>query len=225
MYPSVGVSSLLSSSRRQHQHVVVTEKYLQAVKSLLKARSLDSENSELHVRTADFRDRGSIHPSQVPSEKLIFTWTVSSLPQPPPAPIGPILVETLRTLLPGDITLETFNSQYLQRHSSFPPAVLAAAKVSRTLGVPREELEALLFTTLSVGTLLDIKVIFVFEQSTYPSVSCTPYTGRIINHFLPRTDPLAPNRRIPNCLPVAVSVVNGFQVFQGTTRASEKNGR
>jgi peptide alpha-N-acetyltransferase len=169
---SVGVSSSLSSSRRQHQHVVVTEKYLQAVKSLLKARSLDSENPELHVRTADFQNRGSIHPSHVPFRKLIFTWTVSSLPQPPPEPIGHILTETLHTLLPGDVTLETFNSQYLQRHSSFPPAVLAAAKVSRTLGVPGEELEAMLFTTLAEGTLLDIKVIFNFERSIYPSVSC-----------------------------------------------------
>ena len=42
-------------------HVMISEKYLQAIKSLLKARSLDPENPELHVRTVDLRQRGTIY--------------------------------------------------------------------------------------------------------------------------------------------------------------------
>jgi peptide alpha-N-acetyltransferase len=173
--------------------VAVTEKYLQAIKSLLKARSLDPENPELHIRTVDLHNRGSIHPSHGPSKKLTLTWTVLLLPQPPPEPIGPILAETLHTLLPGDVTVETFNSQYLQRHSSFPLAVLAAAKASGMLGVQREELEDMVFTTLD-GTLLDIKVVFIIERPVYHGVSCAHTQGALsIISFLgelhsPRTD-------------------------------------
>jgi hypothetical protein len=61
-------------------------------------------------------------------------------------------------ILPEEISLETYNSQYLQKHSSSGSAVLAAAKVSRMLGAPREEVEAVLFTTFAAESQLDIKV-------------------------------------------------------------------
>jgi N-alpha-acetyltransferase 15/16, NatA auxiliary subunit len=76
----------------------------------------------------------------------------------PPTPIGPVLTELLSSILPDEISLETFNSQYLQRHSSSAAAVLAAAKVSRKLDATREEVEDILFTTLKGDIQLDIKV-------------------------------------------------------------------
>jgi peptide alpha-N-acetyltransferase len=115
------------------------KKYLQAARALSHARSLSPEHPELHIRTVDMRK------------------TVSSLPQVPPTPIGPVLTELLSSILPDEISLETFNSQYLQRHSSSAAAVLAAAKVSRKLDATREEVEDILFTTLKGDIQLDIK--------------------------------------------------------------------
>jgi len=115
------------------------KKYLQAAQALSYARSLSPEHSELHIRTVDMRK------------------AVSSLPQLPPAPIGPVLTESLSSILPDEISLETFNSQYLQKHSSSAAAVLAAAQVSRKLDAAREEVEAILFTTLKGDVQLDIK--------------------------------------------------------------------
>ena len=74
----------------------------------------------------------------------------------------------LPSLLPADITPDTFNSQYLQRHSLSPPAVLASAKVSRMLDTPREDLEAILFTTLGEGVPLCIKVTPIIESLSTP---------------------------------------------------------
>ena len=54
--------------------------------------------------------------------------------------------------------MEVFNSQYLQRHSSRADATLAAAKVSRTLGAPREEVEASLSTVLNADVDLKLEV-------------------------------------------------------------------
>lgn len=115
------------------------KKYLQAAKALMAARSLHAEHPELHIRAVEFRK------------------TTSSLPQPPPSPIGPVLAAALATILPEEISLETFNSQYLQRHSTSGPAILAAAKASHKLDAPREEVEVVVFTALGESTNLDIK--------------------------------------------------------------------
>lgn len=85
-------------------------------------------------------------------------YSVSSLPQPPPSPIGPALSESLKILLPDEIALETFNSQYLQTHSGEPSAVLAFAKALRVLQSPLEEIENVLFDQLRPEFSLDIKV-------------------------------------------------------------------
>lgn len=42
-------------------YTIVIEKYLQAIKALLAARSLDSEDPELHVRIIDFKQRRECH--------------------------------------------------------------------------------------------------------------------------------------------------------------------
>ncbi|KAF7975522.1 hypothetical protein HWV62_9339 [Athelia sp. TMB] len=81
----------------------------------------------------------------------------SSLPQEPPAPIGPIFSEALASLYPQETSSETQNSQYLQRNSSSARAIFAATKVSMSLGAHKEVVEALLFTTLAPNVQLDIK--------------------------------------------------------------------
>jgi N-alpha-acetyltransferase 15/16, NatA auxiliary subunit len=68
------------------------------------------------------------------------------------------LTESLSSVLPDEISLETFNSQYLQKHSRSAGAVLATAQVSQKLDAAREEVEVVLFRTLETDVQLDIKV-------------------------------------------------------------------
>ncbi|KAJ7336280.1 NMDA receptor-regulated protein 1-domain-containing protein [Mycena albidolilacea] len=114
------------------------KKYLQASKALALAAALDTEHPELHIRRVEFRQ------------------TVSSLAEPPQV-LGPILTESSAKLLPDEVSLETFNSQYLQRHSASAPAILAVAKVLVKLQTPREQVEETLFTALDGSASLDIK--------------------------------------------------------------------
>ena len=82
----------------------------------------------------------------------------SSLPQLPPAPIGPVFADAVSKLLPDELSLETFNSQYLQRHSTDPQVTLAAAKVSHQLKAPCDEVETLVFGLLEPQVQLNIPV-------------------------------------------------------------------
>lgn len=99
---------------------------------------------------------------------LLIAFAVLSLPQTPPAPMGPLITESLSAMVPAELSLETLNSQYLQTHSSSSSAILATAKVQQRLGAPREEIEASLFNTLGADTQLDIKVKF---QWTHPGIA------------------------------------------------------
>ncbi|KAJ7096723.1 NMDA receptor-regulated protein 1-domain-containing protein [Mycena belliarum] len=114
------------------------KKYLQASKALARAADIDVENPELHVRRLEFRQ------------------TVSSLPEPPQT-VAQLLAETMTKLLPDEVASETFNSQYLQRHSTYAPAILAAARVQVKLQAPREQVEETVFTITSADVVLDIK--------------------------------------------------------------------
>jgi len=113
------------------------KKYLQAVRALTHAKALDGDHPGLHVRLVDLRKN------------------VSSLPQTPPSPIGPVLTSILAKLLPDGLPLETFNSQYLQQHSTSGKAILASAKVLSLLGSPLEEIESTVFGVLNPETQLD----------------------------------------------------------------------
>lgn len=65
------------------------------------------------------------------------------------------------------MTLETYNSQYLQQHSTSAKAILASAKVSQKLDSPREEVEAVLFSALKDSVELAIPVsINMMEKET-----------------------------------------------------------
>lgn len=118
------------------------KKYLQAVRMLTRAHSLDSEHPGLHSRIAHLRN------------------TVSSLPEPIPAPVGPILAESIASLLPAEVSLELFNSQYLQKHSSSPMAIVAHAKVAQILKAPQDEVDSILFTVLKEPVQLDHEAAF-----------------------------------------------------------------
>ncbi|KAF8624974.1 hypothetical protein AX15_005610 [Amanita polypyramis BW_CC] len=127
------------------------KKLLQAIKALQTARSLDPEHPELHFRVVHFKQ------------------TISSLSQEPPAPIGPVVSESVPLIFPEGISVETYNTQYLQRHPNSAPAILAAAKVAgEVLHTPREEVEGIVFTVLGESVSLDISTaqhIFSFLSS------------------------------------------------------------
>lgn len=127
------------------------------MKALNSARALDTDHSELHLRLVDFQKTGTI-PTSVNSAVAEPDKTVSSLPQNPPEPIGPLVTESLLRLIPDGVTLETYNSQYLQQHSTSARAILVSAKVSQKLESPREEVETLLFGVFKDGVQLVIPV-------------------------------------------------------------------
>lgn len=84
--------------------------------------------------------------------------TGSSLPQPPPAPIGPTALEILEELIPSSTSLETYNAEYLQRGGTSATVVLAAAKASQILGAPEDEVSGTVFNLLNPGVDLSIEV-------------------------------------------------------------------
>ena len=69
-----------------------------------------------------------------------------------------MFVDSVSKLVPDELSLYTFNSQYLQRHFTDPQANLAAAKVSHKLKAPRDEVETLVFALLTPQVLLNIPV-------------------------------------------------------------------
>ncbi|KZT68345.1 N-terminal acetyltransferase A, auxiliary subunit [Daedalea quercina L-15889] len=115
------------------------KKYLQAVKALNSAHTLDAEHAELHLRLAHFRH------------------TLSSAPQTPPEPMGSVVKDAVAKLLPENLSIEHFNAQYLQKHSGDGRAILASAKVSRLLGAPMDQVESSVFSVFNPDASLDIK--------------------------------------------------------------------
>ncbi|KAI8986666.1 NMDA receptor-regulated protein 1a [Trametes punicea] len=121
------------------------KKYLQALQALNHAHRLDPDSPELHIRVVDFKRR----------------W--SSLSDKPAESVVDVVSSCLPKLIPDEVSLELFNSQYLQRHSSRGAAILAAAKVSRALDAPREEVEATVFNTLNADVELDLETAVAID--------------------------------------------------------------
>ncbi|KAH7882428.1 NMDA receptor-regulated protein 1-domain-containing protein [Phlebopus sp. FC_14] len=107
------------------------EKYLQAARALRRIRAVDSHHPELHLRVVQ------------------LCKAVMSLDGSTRTVLKPILEETLAELKPPEVSLEVFNSQYLQLHSASAKAILACAKVLRDLEHSQEDVENLLFTGLT----------------------------------------------------------------------------
>ena len=81
----------------------------------------------------------------------------SSLDQKPSDNVASVVLTALGKLLPDEVSLEVFNSQYLQQHSSRADAVFAAAKVSQMLGASREEVEAAIFNATNPDVELKLE--------------------------------------------------------------------
>ncbi len=65
---------------------------------------------------------------------------------------------SLSKLVPDELSLERFNSQYLQNHSSRGDAILATAQALRILDAPREEVESAVFSALNADVELRLEV-------------------------------------------------------------------
>jgi len=115
-------------------------KYIQAIRALNYAKVLDVAHPELHVRYLHFRK------------------IYESLPPPYPAPAGAVVSDALNALIPGEMSSETYNAQYLQRHSTSASAVLGAARGLQILGSPRDEIEGVLFGSLNPEVDLPLKI-------------------------------------------------------------------
>lgn len=115
----------------------------------------------------------------------------STLPQQPPAPIGPTTSEILEELIPSSKNLETYNAEYLQRGGASGSVVLAAAKVSQTLGAPEDEVSSTVFNLLNPDVELSIKV----GHHTTPSELHTKSTpGFRRSSFLSKRDKISSSR-------------------------------
>lgn len=64
-------------------------------------------------------------------------------------------------LIPAEVSLETLNSQYLQRHATEGKSVLAVARVLRRLEAPPAEVESVLFSLVQDEVKVDIPVRLV----------------------------------------------------------------
>lgn len=85
-------------------------------------------------------------------------YPVESLPASPSSPVGAVVSGALGSLITGEMALEVYNAQYLQRHSYNASAVLGAARGFQILGSPRDEIEGVAFSTLNPDTDLPLKV-------------------------------------------------------------------
>ncbi|KAF7761513.1 hypothetical protein Agabi119p4_9505 [Agaricus bisporus var. burnettii] len=116
-------------------------KLLQALTFLTHAQTLNSSYPGLHLRLVHLHH---------------FIRTTYK-DKTPPAPIGPAFIEGVKQLgVPDEnqVSLETYNMQYLQKHTSdthskcSAEAVVACAKAMRILGSSVGEVEELLFGSL-----------------------------------------------------------------------------
>jgi hypothetical protein len=86
---------------------------------------------------------------------------VSSLPQPLPSQANPLVTTLLETFIPSDVSVEQFNSTYLQQNANSPKAVLAVAQCTlriRDKDAGKEEAEGLIFQLLREEMKTDFKV-------------------------------------------------------------------
>ncbi|KAJ7057790.1 NMDA receptor-regulated protein 1-domain-containing protein [Mycena amicta] len=139
------------------------KKYLQAAKALSRAAALDPEHPELHIRRIEFR------------------LLVTSLPSTTQG--ASLLSEIASKLLPEEVSVEAFNSQYLQRHTTEPAAVLAVAQVSVKLEAPREQVEETLFTVFNPSLNIKTALAIVAFLGTIKSPRADEFRTRCGQQF------------------------------------------
>ena len=115
----------------------------------------------------------------------------SALPQQPPAPIGPTASEILEELIPSLKNLETYNAEYLQRGGASASVFLAAAKASRILGAPVDEVSGTVFNIFNPDVDLSIQVGY---HATLREPHAEPTPGFHRSSFLSKKDKLSSGR-------------------------------
>jgi hypothetical protein len=83
---------------------------------------------------------------------------VSPLSQSPHNSVNTIVSESVSCIFPEGVSPETYNSQYLQKNSSSPIAIFAAAKVAAQVFNDPQEVENISFSALAESVQLDIAV-------------------------------------------------------------------
>ncbi|KAH7098643.1 N-terminal acetyltransferase A, auxiliary subunit [Auriculariales sp. MPI-PUGE-AT-0066] len=145
------------------------KKLLQATKALNRIAKLDPESPVLHVRLIDLRKQLATEGTDAAPIAVAADGTDASR----------IVRSALEALFPADVTPEAFSSQYLQRNSGNPAAVLAVASVS-----PVAQAEELLFglvppeSGLSVQIALEAVALLEKLKSTRVDELKTAYDAR-----------------------------------------------
>jgi hypothetical protein len=117
-----------------------------------RARPTRPRSARPHRATGEHRSVVRVHVARLPTRFAVAS--ASDVPEP----VKSVLDASVAALKPAEVSLDAFNSQYLQRHASSAAAILASAKVSHVLDAPRDEVENLLFTTLADGVQLGLEV-------------------------------------------------------------------
>ncbi|KZO98449.1 N-terminal acetyltransferase A, auxiliary subunit [Calocera viscosa TUFC12733] len=112
-------------------------KYLQAARALQTAKSLHSDDPEIHVRVVEFTSR-DFSTSEARVAKTI---------------------ERIASELAPRQSLEQYNAEYLQRHPNNPPAILAAARALHLIkgAEGSEDTRSLIWQLLHPECIADVK--------------------------------------------------------------------
>lgn len=127
---------------------------------------------------------------------------VSLLSESTPVSVVSVLQDTLATLKPQEVTLEAFNSQYLQLYLASPSAILACAKVSRILGASAAEAESLLFTAITdaVELVVEVGVMFLLRRFFCSCIHLCYVSGRSTHLVISPTPQVPPSRGVPDSM-------------------------
>ncbi|GJJ06056.1 hypothetical protein Clacol_000244 [Clathrus columnatus] len=115
------------------------QKLVQALQALITAWHLDQSSAELHVRIVDYHIRIRALPAQdTPTVALLAATDIS---------------------IPPEVSLETYNNEFIQKSLSSAKAILAGARVSQLLGSPLDIVEGGVFELLSGNILVDVDTV------------------------------------------------------------------
>jgi N-alpha-acetyltransferase 15/16, NatA auxiliary subunit len=84
-----------------------------------------------------------------------------STPPDIPTPVSVLLASSLERLIPAKLSLETFNNEFIQRHTNSARAIFAAARASRLLDASDEAIEYLIFGMLTPEVQSDFQVYII----------------------------------------------------------------
>lgn len=137
-------------------------------------------------------------------ENALTKVEVSSLKEPLQQPIESVVTSALLTLLPAELALETYNSQYLQRHSTSAKSLLSVARVLFLLKAPQEQIDSTVFSILNPEVQMDIKVRMPIMSENLQLISSYFHTknpiDRSIGFRILVGSPVTTRRRIPTCV-------------------------